>query len=106
MSHMLFVAVVKKSKKSKKTFKIHSAPTPKDVSPFKVKQGSVTKATHGGKSSPLGSRNVDYNSPRAIVQRKQADKLALRAAGSLPRKCSLQAKYQRMADDKENCNQY
>lgn len=57
--------------------------------------------------SPLGKRNVDVNSPRVIMQRKQTTKLSmLRTKGNAtPTKSSgtlTSCRYEAMSDDKEN----
>ena len=105
-----FLTGTKKKKKAKSlfsnSFKIHTSP-PKDSSnstPRKNKSSndkSTTPLRDQSKMSPLGSRNVDYNSPRAIVQRKQTDKLAFMKTSGLTR-TSSSPRYQVMQDDKEN----
>lgn len=60
--------------------------------------------------SPLGRRNVDVNSPRVIVQRKQTTKLGMlraKTSGAPTAKAavnsgSLSCRYEAMSDDKEN----
>lgn len=74
---------------SEKT-KCKARPVPTTTSPHKI----------AGRS-PLSTRNVDYNSPRAIVQRKQAGKLSIQN-GALQMKGS--SKYKILQEDKENVN--
>ncbi len=92
----------------KKLFVSHTN-TSVESSPNNKCQGKVTpprsplKVISDASRSPLGSRNIDVNSPRNIVQRKQMTKLGMlqlktqnKSFGKSP------VKYQVFCDDKEN----
>ena len=92
--------VVKKSKKQRSKVIGHTN-SEAEGSEFRQSVRSPLKVL--GDRSPLTSRNVDYNSPRAIVQRKQASKLAMKKpALQVTTGRNSPVKYRPMSGDKEN----
>ena len=67
---------------------------------------SPLRAVGEGQRSPLAQRNVDMNSPRVIVQRKQTSKLGIRRPSVQGLKMNARSprqSYQALTDDdKEN----
>ena len=68
---------------------------------------SPLKVISDGSRSPLAGRNIDVNSPRKIVQRKQITKIAMLKSQGNTQKATKKfrhspSKYQVFHDDKEN----
>lgn len=62
----------------------------------------LLKSSSEHQRSPLSTRNVDMNSPLAIVQRKQATRLGRLKSNNVPLKITNSPKYAVFEDDQEN----
>ena len=96
----LSIDLEKKSRKPKSKVIGH---TNSDSDVVEGKQAVRSPLKVLGDRSPLTSRNRDYNSPRAIVQRKQASKIVMKKPVlQISGGRNSPVKYRTMAEDKEN----